>query len=398
MNHKDRAHAVLGGSSAYIWSKCSGYGSLMPHIAKEDAGDKAREGTRAHEASEILLEDFLNYKLTGAKGTARFPKLNLPKEMEDHLYAYKDAIWEKTLNESITGKAYGLEDKFILSDKLDMWGSVDFWCVYIDDRGKRVGAIVDLKYGYYFVPAEKNIQLAFYAAAMQEEFSAAGKPLDYVRAAIFQPRSQGEAYRETKFTAKELESYKKKFFKAAKEIFVTRKPKFKVGDWCKFCKAKTVCNAYLENLKSETSLLLSDHVPGSLPDASLIPIETCLKVAGYKNELKDFIDGCYRRALGEATNGKKFPGWKLVETRTRRKWASIESEIIKGIEALGVNPTEPKLRGITEIERELKKTYDNPKELLEPFVERTQSSVSLVKDTDERIGLESTIDLLITEE
>jgi hypothetical protein len=157
---------------------------LSRDLPKEPASEAALEGTAAHEVAEIFLTRFLHYKLTGED----LPWHETTPELEAAAKDYIDVVWKSVLHEAITGKAYGLEDQFTLEAKLGMYGFIDFWAVYIDDRGKRVGVVVDFKYGFVEVEAEKNAQLAFYACAMREELTRAGKNLDYVRGVIFQPK------------------------------------------------------------------------------------------------------------------------------------------------------------------------------------------------------------------
>src|SRR3972149_830527 len=261
-DHSDRTHAALGGSTAERWLNCPGSVFYIRDLPKEIPSEAALEGTKAHEYAEVILEGFLSYKLDGVP---QDPLLVLNDELFTLGETYKDLVWKNVLQESITDKSYALEDKLVLDKHLEMFGFVDFWAIYIDDHGKKTGVIVDFKSGYTEITVKNNAQLAFYACALREEIVRKGKDLDRVRAIIIQPKVH-EPYKEVNFTAKQLDVWRTKFFKAAEQIFVKKKATFKVGSWCKFCPAQSICSVYAKKLQSELSLKLIE------PDEELLPL------------------------------------------------------------------------------------------------------------------------------
>lgn len=202
--HEDRAHSELGGSTASRWSQCTGCIFLNRTLPKQPSSAAAKEGTKAHELAEVALRDFLNHKRNGTDPEIQFSLLamNADPKMVEAAEGWRDTMWEKVLEKALTGKAYGLEEHFYFDKSLDMGGTVDFWCVYINDRGQRVGVIVDFKYGYSYVEVKKNGQLAFYGAALRRFVREHGKDLDLVRTAVYQPRTpHHEAFREAVLSA-----------------------------------------------------------------------------------------------------------------------------------------------------------------------------------------------------
>lgn len=396
-----REHALLGGSSAHRWSVCTASAVLGKNIPDEEASEAALEGTEAHRIAEFMLKGWLDYYESGQidyKVLDFNPKIEtfIP-EMTEAAKGYSKSVYEKVLENSITGKAYGIEELLTLDEKLQMFGYVDFWCVYIDDHGKRVGAIVDFKYGYHEVEVDKNAQLAFYACALREEIRRGGKDLDYVRAVIYQPKSD-EPYKETKFTGKQLETWKKKYFKAAEDIYLNQKPKFKLGSHCTFCKARGVCTVYAKSQEDKTGLMLLDPQQISLPEVECLSDGAIAKIVLHKNELEDFLEQCKKYAYKRAQDGKPIEGTKLVAGTSKRKWDEDEAGIANTLSLYGIaHPYNKKLKGIIEIEKELK-AKGQSKELLDSLCTLTPSLPILVSADDSRPGIASGVDLLVQTE
>ena len=94
-------------------------------------------------------------------------------------------------------------------------------------------------------------------------------------------------------------------------------------------------------------------------------------------DLKDY-------ALQQALAGKKWPGWKLVEGRSNRRYVSDEAVAAK-VEEAGYSPYEKKLMGITALTKLLgKRRFD---ELLTDLIEKPQGKPVLVPETDKRPAL-----------
>lgn len=398
----ERSHALLGGSTANRWVNCPGSIFYIKDLPPDVPGEHAVLGTKAHECAEMCLEDFLNHKINGTDPDIRAHLWAKDMEMEEHILAYRDVVWEKVLHESITGKFFELETKVILDDNLSMSGYIDFCVVHVDDRAKRCGIIGDFKYGYHHVTAEGNSQLAFYATALQEIFIKAGKPLDYVRAFIYQPRATGkEAYQETKFTAKELSTWRKKFFKAAEQIFVTKKPKFKVGEHCRFCRAQPFCETYQKHITAETSLKLVEIENEELPSPQKLSEDTLIKIVLHEEKLTSFINACKKYAYEKLSGGETLPGLKLVEGTSRRAWLKDKTEEIgKRLVELGIEePYDLKIKTIGTIEKSLGKLYgkEDAEKLLKDLCPKGQSPIILVPETDSRPAAKKSLDMLTVE-
>jgi hypothetical protein len=385
--HAIRDHAILGGSKASIWCNCPGSVFFQKDLPPEVANQYAEEGTKAHEVAEMVLSDFLDYKLTGSDPEIRAHLTASDDEMVEGAKGYCKAIWEKVLEGALTGKAYGLEERFVISERNEMYGYVDFWAAYIDDRGKRCGWVVDYKYGFNPVEIKNNAQLAFYALALREEMKRGGKDLDYVKAAIYQPRAAGNSYKETKFSANQLDIWKKKFLKAADLIFVKQKPIFRVGSHCRWCRAQGICPAYAKSISAENNLALFEPdikdlpVPQKIEDAVLARL-----ILGF-SKFEDFIGKCKEYAKERCLSNNPIKGLKCVLGTTKRTWLDDDKAIAAGLAKVGVKEVfNQKLKGITEIEKELKKLHGVPdaKSIMESFTTRTIPAVIVVSEADER--------------
>lgn len=404
---EDRGHSELGSSGAKIWSNCTGSIFLKRQVKEEPAGPWAAEGTLAHTVAENELRVFLYHKIHGSHIARGNPPETTP-EMLEHAHAYKDAIWVRGLEESITGKAYGLEDQLFIDRSLDIYGYADFWCVYTDDRGRRAGLVVDYKYGFVGVSADSNAQLAHLALGLRQEMRARGKDLDYVRGAIFQPRSptteDNDPYSEFTFTAKALDRWHKKFLNAAHAIYVDKKPKFAVGEWCQYCKGKSLCGKYAKVLSKKTDLALADTSPIGLPPVETLSKEVIEKIVLCGDDVEDFIKACRARAHAELAAGEEYTQIKRVYGSSRRKWIDDESKIISTVSDafLHLGHTTPpplfeqSLLPLTTVEKELNKLIDK-KEAAAIMAELTypsQPSVKLVSIEDPRPAIEAATKLL----
>ena len=64
---EERVHARLSGSTAYRWMNCKGSISLIETLPSETPGPAALRGTELHAVNDVVLKNFLDYKITGVK-------------------------------------------------------------------------------------------------------------------------------------------------------------------------------------------------------------------------------------------------------------------------------------------------------------------------------------------
>lgn len=383
-NHAARGHALLSGSLSYRFLNCTACIAACKDIQPLPSSPQAALGTLAHEYCEKKLGNLLHFMVTGEK----LPDVVCEdKEMERHTNEFVKVVWERVFFESVTGKMWEIEGLVSITPIYDMYGYIDLWVVYRDDKGRLVGVIVDFKYGLHEVSPVKNPQLAYYSVALQEKAIADGVLLDYVRVVIYQPRVGDESYKEYKFTAKDLERWKKKFLDAAKIIYAGKKIKYKVGEWCHFCPAKPKCETYNNDLKAKSALNIIDEP--ELPTQPQLSDTQILKLILHEKKIVDLITSAKKYALSRALSGNPLEGSKVVGTKQRRMWVPETDIIVETLEKEGLTDfTTVKVKSLTEIEKTLKKQYEKkserPAEIMATLTTLTKSSPIIVSEDDER--------------
>lgn len=367
----DKSHAPLGGSSADRWSNCTASYYLCQEVPKEESSEASIEGTRIHKELEVCLKAFLDHKIHGTTYPPVIPIDNIAFEIVD-------IIWEKVLFESITGKAYAIEKTLTLNE--NMWGTADFVVSYVDDKGKRASCVFDYKNGRTQVDADKNAQLAFYALGLIEEYALLS--FEYTRGVIYQPNcSTGISYKETKFTPTQLDTWKKKFFKAHDDIF-SKKVTYKVGKWCNHCPAKPICKKYNTHVASRTSLkIIDDPLEVYHPKPESLDDETLKNLVLYADEMKSLINSYVQYAYRRHAAGNPIPGLKFIETKGRRKVPEESESLIAALTNIGCQDIyNLKLKGIGALEAELSKFMPKKeaKKFLDQYLTQGVGSLKLV--------------------
>lgn len=369
MSHQNRAHSECGASGAHRWMNCYGSVSLGRQLPEAPTSEHALRGTRIHEYFEKYIEQKIRYKITGED-------LDIKTSDEESRILAEfawDILYKEVFDEAVTGKTILYEKRLTLFEEFEMFGTVDLICIYIDTHGKRAAYIVDYKFGYIDVPIENNLQIAFYACALYSESKKAGKPLDTINVAILQPSSEVPFKKDT-LTQKKLETYLTKFRKAATDIYSKKKTNFKLGDWCKFCRAQSICPAFKESLIDNSSLTV---IEDSLPEVKSIPIETLIKIYEKSGLLKGFLDNVEEHLRNLAYLGN-LPGYKMIEGKKRRAWQdSIDPEKIK--ESLGIDPYRQELMPITTVEKIISKDRT---EALKEFIQIKTTKDKLVQENE----------------
>ena len=318
INHKERAHAKLSASGASRWATCPGSVQMEEGIPDTESV-YAKEGTLAHELSELKLKHYLDSKGFGKR------KLNaaVKKIKEDELYQaemdgftdnYVDFIKEKAL--SFPSKPYiEIEKRVDFSSWVPGgFGTCD--CILI--HGSTL-SIIDLKYGKGVpVSAEKNEQLILYALGAYNAFSLI-YDIKKIEMNIVQPRLNNYSSWEVDLT--ELLLWGDYFnVQSSKALSGTGElvPSAKA---CKFCKARDICSTRAENnLSLESEIHLN---PNEIPRDKLFEyISRGEDIAKWVNDLKAY-------ALNLCLTGEDVKGLKAVAGRTSRSWTNQDEALKK---------------------------------------------------------------------
>lgn len=357
-------HAVLSASSSERWLNCPPSARLCE--AYEDKGsDYAAEGTDAHALCEFRLKQALGIP-------ADDPIENLSwynEEMEDCAAGYAAYVSEllETAKQTCADPVVMIEQRVDFSRWVkEGFGTAD--CIVIADG---VLNICDYKNGQgCLVLADRNPQMMLYALGALEIFDGI-YDIDTVRMTIYQPRKSNISVYE--MDKADLYEWANSELTQKAQLAYEGQGSFSCGEWCRFCKAKAECRE-----RAEANLALARY---EFQTPALLADEEIADILGKVDALTAWASDVKEYALQQAISGTAFPGWKLVEGRSNRKYTS-EAAVAAAVEGAGFNPYEKKLLGITAMQKLLGKSRFE--ELLAPYIEKPQGRPTLVRSSDKR--------------
>jgi hypothetical protein len=374
------AHALLAPSAASRWLVCTPSARLEAEFP-DRAGKAAEEGTLAHSLSEVLILHRLNRVSEIAyKGTLKILQENdlYTEAMLGHCDDYAVFVLE-AYNEALQHT----KDAILLTEeKVDLGFVVPESFGTVDNQIIADGTlhIIDLKYGKgVLVDAENNRQMMLYALGVirEHEFM---YDIQKVKMAIYQPRIDN--YSSWEISVEDLKKWGEEELKPKAEMAFKGEGEFIAGKHCQFCKVRANCKA-----NADLQLEIAKHdfkEPVLLDDAAIADILSRMKM------FEGWLTAVDEYALDQSVNhGKKWPGFKLVEGRSNRKYSDIQAVATTLTKAGYKEDTiyEKKLLGITAMEAEItKKTFNN---LLSELVIKPQGKPTLVPESDKRPALNS---------
>ena len=361
-------HATLSASSSHRWLNCPPSVRICENYA-DVTTDYALEGTDAHALCEYQLKQSLGIP-------AEDPIENLTwynAEMEGCAAGYAAYVMEllEDAKKTCADPVVMIEQRVDFSRWVkDGFGTAD--CILIADG---VMNIVDYKHGKGVeVSAEKNPQMMLYALGALEIFDGI-YDIETVRMTIYQPRLSNISVFE--MAKDELLEWANTELTQKAQLAYEGKGEFHSGEWCRSCKAKAECR---ERAKANLELAKYEFTePPLLGDAEIADI------LGKLDGLTSWVADVKEYALQQAIGGKKWPGWKLVEGRSNRKYRS-DADVADVVAHAGFDPYEHKVRGITAMQMLLGRSRFE--ELLSPYIEKPQGKPTLVPESDKRPAYE----------
>lgn len=357
-------HALLSASASHRWLNCPPSVRLSEGIP-DRGSEYAQEGTDAHSLCEYRLK-----KLLGMEAVDPTEHLDWYNgEMEECAENYASYVLEllEKAKETCADPVVLVEQRVDFSRFVENgFGTAD--CIIISDGAMN---IVDYKHGKGVeVSAEGNPQMMLYALGALEIFDGI-YDIDEVQMTIFQPRIGNISVSVMSKDAL-LEWANGELTKKA-ALAYEGGGEFACGDWCRFCKAKAVCRKRAEeNLK----MAQYDLAPADTLDETEIAaiLDRADELAAWVTDVKDY-------ALSQALQGIRYPGYKVVEGRSARKYTN-EDAVAQVVSGAGYDPYTHKVLGLTEMQKLLGKQKFN--ELLAAFIVKPQGKPVLVPDTDKR--------------
>lgn len=369
------SHAILSPSAASRWLACTPSARLEAQFP-DSAGDYALEGSLAHELGESILRLRLK-KLSEGQYAKKVEELSSNKfysaELQEYAEGYADFVFIKytQAQNATTDAVLRVEELINLTAYVpEGFGTGD--AIILADGTME---IIDLKYGKGVpVSAVENKQMMLYALGALDMFGFMYS-VDNVRMTIYQPRIDNIS--EWEISEDELLAWGRNELLPKAEIAFKGEGDFVPGKHCQFCRAKSKCRAL-----SEKNLEVAKH---EFDEVALLSDDEIANVLEQVDGIKSWVASIEDYALKAALDGKKFPGFKLVEGRSNRKY-SEEKKVADRLTENGYKedviykPRE--LKGITDMEKLVtKKAFSL---LLGDLIIKPQGKPTLVPATDKR--------------
>jgi hypothetical protein len=348
-------HAPFGSSTAERVINCPGSVALNAKSPEQPPSEYAAKGSAQHALIEhLLLEGGSPEDYVGAV----FAGVEIDDELAGGVRIAFDAAEE--LLDAYTGDQLIEQRLVIVKDEIFGTGDV----IGISEDGTRA-LIADHKFGYVEVSPD-SMQLKFLAAALlaDPECAVISKDIEEFELAIIQPAFDPPVTKST-ITRAEAEVFLRTI-KLAHSASKAPAADVRMGDWCKWCRAKAICPAQRQ--------MFSDLIDVKIhPDWSLSDLGAFLVSA---KEGEKLIEHVQDRVKHELANGRSVPFWRLKAGSTRLAWAQAATDTIAALRGLGLKG-EKAIQPITPAAA--KKALG---ELPDDLVVKTTSAPSLARDTD----------------
>lgn len=365
-----KKHAVLSASSSHRWLNCNPSARLEQEF-EDRSSEAAEEGTAAHALAEHKLRKAL--KMRSTRPVSKFDS--------DEMEAYTDGYVEFVLDALEEAKQQCNDPLVMIEQRLDFscyvpdgFGTGD--CLIVADH---ILHIIDFKYGMgVLVDAEDNPQMMLYALGALRLFDSL-YDIDTLSMTIYQPRRENVSTCAMSVDA--LMFWAKKTLQPNADRAYKGEGEYIPGLWCTFCKAAVKCRA-----RAEEKLQLAKYEfapPPLLTDAEIEDILSRLDdLTKWANEIAAYAQDA------AVNHGKYWEGFKLVESRTNRKY-SDETAVIEAAKAAGYSDIFKKsLIPITEMEKLMgKKTFAA---VLGGLIVKPKGKPALVPVSDKRPAIIAT--------
>lgn len=332
----------------------------------------AAEGTAGHAMAEHLIKKYLKQRTR--RPVSDYYSDELLEAVDEYVSFVQGEIEEA--RRVCKDPVFTVEQRVDASEYVEgCFGTADM--VIVTDSYIH---IIDLKLGRGVqVDAERNPQLMIYGLGVLSKAELLYDP-KVVRLTIFQPRLCHSSTWE--IAPEELKKWGEEVLRPRGAMALMGAGEFAAGSWCRFCKARNQCRA-----RAEEFLKLAQM---EFRQPALLDDEEIAEVLRRSDELAKWAADVYAFAQDEAIiHGKQWPGYKVVEGRSVRKYSS-EEEVITAAQASGYTDIFKKtLIGIGDMERLMGKDEFN--RIPGAYVYKPQGKLTLVPDSDKRTAINTTI-------
>lgn len=379
---------MLSASGASRWMNCTPSAKLEEEYGEKKSSVYAAEGTLAHELSELyLLKDALNV-LTESDFETKLEVIMANELFSEEMLEVLPLYTDYCLEQLAQAKAVNPLASLLVEQKIDLttyvpesFGTAD--CVIINDK---VMEVIDLKYGKGLpVHAEENKQLMLYGLGALLKYDTM-YDIEEVRVTIVQPRLDNIS--SWVISVSDLLDWAENELRPRAELAFNGEGELSAGAWCQFCAVKNRCRKLYEQ-----QIEIAQHEfaePELLTDGEIADIVLRVpKLVEWANSIAKYAQH------KSVTEGKVWPGLKLVEGISLRKWCDEDNAgaiITERCPELSDDQLyNVKLKPITAIEKIVgKKRFE---EVLSDQVVKPQGKPTLVPLSDKRpaLGVEDAV-------
>lgn len=379
INHAQRAHALLSASGASRWLACTPSAKLEDEYGERKSSPYAAEGTLAHELAELYIRKDILHTISEADFDSKLEEIMSNELFNEEMLDMVPIYTEYCEGQLISAKTENIFAVMEIEQKLDLteyvpdsFGTAD--CVIINDS---VLEVIDLKYGKGVpVYAEWNKQLMLYGLGALRKYDTF-YDIEQVKLTIVQPRISNISSFD--IPVEELRKWAEEELKPKAQMAFRGEGELVAGDHCKFCAVKNKCRKLYEQ-----QLEIAKY---EFKEPSLLTDEEIADILKRTPQLTEWANSILAYAQEKAiTENKKWPGFKLVEGRSIRKWVdedtAMQAIFARCPELSEDEVLETKLKTLTSIEKLLgKKRFAD---ILNDVVIKPEGKPTLVPDSDKR--------------
>jgi hypothetical protein len=370
---------LLSASGASRWLNCTPSAKLEDEYGDKSTSSYAAEGTLAHELAELYLRKDVLENISDADFERSLEEIMANKLFNDEMLEVVPTYTDYCEDQYVEAKKNNDYAIIEIEQKLDLteyvpesFGTAD--TVIISDG---LMEVIDLKYGKGIpVYADWNKQLMLYALGALRKYDTM-YDINEVRVTICQPRINNIS--SWQISVEELLRWAEEELRPTADMAFRGEGELNAGDWCRFCAVRNQCKKLYEQQFEIAKHEFAE--PQLLTDEEIADIvQRTPKLVEWANSIAEYAK---KKAIEE---NKQWPGLKLVEGRSRRKWIdedkALETIFEQFPELDEADVTTTKINGITAIEKLVgkKKFFEKLKDV----VVTPQGNPTLVPLEDKR--------------